>query len=208
MADLMRLLHLPTLYVGASLLLAPALQDAHGHKTASRTTNDVPWRQELYCGVNCLYVMLNVLGVRVTYDQVVDETHLTASGTDMAELQRVADKLGLHLVAVRATAQSALDWPLPAIIHQRKAGSRTGHFVLLLDQSKDSFTILDSNTGQVVVLGEATFLNDWSGYVLLRSAKRSRSYVAWIVLFWMFMGAAVCAMGIWRAFGRTRAVTT
>src|SRR5437764_775005 len=62
----------------------------------------VAWRQNYYCGVNCIYVMLKMVGKNTSYETLCDETSVGVQGSSMAELGRLAKIHGIELTPVKA----------------------------------------------------------------------------------------------------------
>lgn len=177
-----------------------------GPSQKSETAGNEPetWRSEMHCGVNCLYVLLRSLGTNVTYDRLCEQTALGPDGTSMAELARVSGSYGVPLVAVRSGPDGIDQWPLPAIVHQQRVMSSTGHFILLVGYNGDVFSVLDSTTGQLKAISRGDFLEKWSGFALLRNDPAPLGWEFWIAAGWLACGTILLGLGSWRWLARHR----
>jgi ABC-type bacteriocin/lantibiotic exporter with double-glycine peptidase domain len=156
----------------------------------------VEWRHTKRCGINCLYVMLRMLGTQVRYENVVAEAHITDQGTTIAELVRLAANYGTSLQPVRATKDTIRRWPLPAIVHLQNQDLTT-HYVLLLRASETGYVVLDCNSGELREWGPGEFLDKWTGYVLLQSDSSGHLFSPFFAGAWVILGCATLALGLW-----------
>lgn len=175
-----------------------------GPGAAAPAAAPVPWRRGQCCGLNCLYVLLRMHGVAVTYPDLADETEVGEQGSTMAELSRVAHAHGIDLTPMRATFESIDEWPLPAVVHlQRQDLDR--HYVLLLRKQGDQFVFLDCTSGALSFWQEAEFRDKWSGYVLLHNPPgRWPRLPSWAPYAWLACGVCVLGAGLVRRVRKGR----
>lgn len=164
---------------------------------AKPSTRREPWRSEVYCGVNALYVMLRMLGVHATYDQLLKESSVGDRGSSMEELARVARLHGVTLTPMRGKAAGVASWPTPAIVHQQRRTDLMGHYVLYLGPSGDELLTLDCVSGQLASMSKGDFNDKWSGFVLVRSPGDSDRMQVF-AQGWLVFGLMVGIGGCWR----------
>ena len=144
---------------------------------------DLDWRSLNRCGPNSLYVFLEMSGKKVLYDSLVEKMHLTERGANVADLVRCAHEYGLDLTPLKASASALDDLPLPAIVHFNIAGDDKGHFLLLLKRTKnDDFATVECTVGEIKIIPRGTFLDRWSGVILVRSDQLRDSRVDYALI--------------------------
>jgi len=196
--------------LGLTLLLAglPAqAADAPNPSPAGQgpSAAKVAWRKTQRCGLNCLYVLLRIHGVEVSYQELADETVVGDQGSTFAELSRVARRHGFDLTPMRATWESIDDWPLPAVIHL-ESQNLDRHYVLLLRREGEEFVIFDCTDGEVSRWGEGEIRDKWSGYVLLHNPPgRWQRLLSWTPYAWLVCGGCMLGAGALRWSRNARA---
>lgn len=135
--------------------------------------NDVIWRSERCCGVNCAYVMLKTHEIQVDYMQLqrslLDSSELP-SLTDLRDAMREA---GLPVEIGKTTADGLTAIGKPVIAHLDLVGARGttgGHFVIVLSIDNNNIQYLDGTTALIQTKSTADFMRRWSGYVVFRDA--------------------------------------
>ena len=151
------------------------------------------WRTRRACGVNALYLFLQLHDVSVPYDQVVAATKVDQKGTDLAALMDAATRASLPCYVGKCSPATLGDIRLPAIVHcdaYFTDHNRLGHYFVLVarDLGRKALVLLDGVTGNFVFMDEARFAKTWSGYFL---ACRPRS-VGVFTLVLVVAGACVC----------------
>jgi hypothetical protein len=105
-------------------------------------------------------------------------------GMSLLELQDATTALGLRTEVRRCSfdeLRRAFESPVIAYVVDRAP-----HFVVVVDVTEDSVTVLDGTTGERRTLTSQTLNNIWSGYVLAPASGLS--------VFWLFLAIAPCAL--------------
>jgi Peptidase C39 family len=190
------------IFIAAAGWALPTLSHAAAGPSRIPAAQPVEWRHTKRCGLNCLYVMLRMIGAQVSYQTLGSEVQVTDQGTTMAELVRVAALHGAILQPMRATKESIPQWSLPAIIHLQNQ-DLTAHYVLLLRSTGNGFVVLDCNSGELREWGAGEFLDKWTGYVLMQPPP-GLLFTPIAASLWVGFGCAVLGLGLWQWMLRPR----
>jgi len=119
------------------------------------------------CGPACVATLLEMRGIHKTEKQVSREVFCSARGSEMWQLGRCLQKNGL-CVHVVPTSHKPLDLPVPCLASVGLGGKEgISHAIIILDKTRDSFTIIDPLTGRFEWTKEKTWHNYYfHGYLL------------------------------------------
>ncbi len=116
------------------------------------------------CGPESLSLVCQMLGVKVTAEEIAHMINLTEKGASMKDLADAAHKLGLKAVGRKIDIADLMKMRHPVIAH-----IKPDHF-LVVEPISDSKLLLFENTldkGPIVTAEQ--FRNIWDGYVLVIS---------------------------------------
>ena len=133
-------------------------------QAATTSMSEDYWRNPRRCGLNCLYGYLNLHGREIELAPLAARLPLGKNGASLEDLRQAASDLGVNSSVVRMTDADLSRIPLPAIAHFDVRG---GHFQLVLGVNSATITTADMSTGEILELSHATFLETWSGYLLI-----------------------------------------
>ena len=95
------------------------------------------WRNDIACGVNCLYVLLKLHDVKVDYGHLFDNMLRAGRETSLLDIQRAGAEYGLRYEKGRSTPEG-LQSPTKAVIcHTENPVTGKGHFVPVLRADAD-----------------------------------------------------------------------
>lgn len=175
---------------------------------ATVATGDAPatalerWRSENACGVNCLYVMLDVYGINVNYTQLMGRLIGGIEETSLLDLKRAAVEKGLACEMGKTTPEGLRRATGPVICHCEDELTGRGHFVLVLKSDRDGLVTMDGTTCLLRRLDWTSFDKNWSGYVLYTSPDRMWSGTG---LLSVATGIGLGAVAVFAAQGAVRA---
>ncbi len=162
---------------------------------------DMVWRSEKMCGVNCVYFLLRAGNIIPDYERLSREMVRQDSLTSLTDLKRCAETHGLRCALGKTNPAGLGKLPMPLIAHFDLVGVRGksgGHFVVVLRANDDGVVYVDGTLAEIRVVSAAEFQRVWSGYILyMRSRPR--------VFDWLWMAGAVLG-GALLGFTMERAV--
>lgn len=119
----------------------------------------------LVCGSNALYMLLRLYDIQVDQEQLAATVPVNNNGTSLAELREAAASLGLEATVRRCSLDELRGHvQSPFLAHLAMVSQ---HYVVVIDVSDDSVTLLDGTTGKLETLKRSWVEERWSGYVLL-----------------------------------------
>jgi RNA polymerase sigma factor (sigma-70 family) len=113
------------------------------------------------CGLACLAMVARSHGLDVSLAQVRQRLQPGTRGSNLLELQRAAEGLGLRARAVRIGPDHLESLALPAVAHLTD-----GHYVVVYGVNTSEIVAGDPATG-IVTLKAGAFRHGWSGHALL-----------------------------------------
>ncbi len=150
------------------------------------------WRDQKRCGLNCLYGYLKLHDKTISLKAIDEAVPVGDEGANMADLRRVAIRLGLPSRVVRAGSSDLAGFTLPVIAHLRGRG---GHFVLLLGANTNVVSVSDMTNGRINDMSHDSFLAVWSGYLLVPDDGIPLRF--WVLGSGAVLALAVCLLN-WR----------
>jgi hypothetical protein len=160
---------------GTETLAAPS---ASGGAPTGVATDRERWElwktNRLKCGTNCVYMFLNIMGLRVRFSEVDALLPVGPRGLSLAQLREASRRLGLRMKVVRATRHDLDRIPLPVIMHltqfpqaSSKQQAGTGHFMILLSWDERGYRVIDGSFGTVYFFKPERLHEFWDGYLLV-----------------------------------------
>jgi hypothetical protein len=125
------------------------------------------WRFGNKCAVNSLYLLLRLRGKPVTYPEVEAVLPVTANGTNLADVRRCAEGLGLRCRVIKTTPEALYRCPLPAIAHTEEQKATTGHYVVITAVGLDGIEAIDGTSAAINLTPMGSFRKAWTGYLLV-----------------------------------------
>jgi hypothetical protein len=164
----------PRLIDGAAVVLLALVAIAHGQETTSAAslekTSDLLWRTPKSCGVNAVYILLQLKGGQASYADVRSRVPVDDEGSSLADLRDAVNDFGFRAELSRMNERSLAECPLPFIAHFEQ-GKRSGHFVVVTAVGNGFLECIDGTAATTDIIPRAAFLSKWSGYVLIARAK-------------------------------------
>jgi ATP-binding cassette subfamily B protein len=117
------------------------------------------------CGAAALATLARHYRRPLSVERLRDLAGTDRVGTNLLGLLQAAEQLGFSAKAVKATNETLVLAPLPAISHVLTAEGR-GHFVVLYKVGRSSVVVADPARGLLRISREQ-FNRDWTGYLLL-----------------------------------------
>ncbi len=137
------------------------------------------WRTQKRCGINAMYIFLQVLGAPVSYDDILKTLPVKEGGTSMADLKRFTSHWVSGCTVIRTTDRGLESQQCPAIAYVREDSGQQGHFVVVCDVGPTGVRIIDGTAGAVTVETMDKFLKQWDGYLLVRPRQNSIASYLW-----------------------------
>lgn len=125
------------------------------------------WRFGNKCAVNTLFLMFKLAGRPVDYSEIEARLPVTDAGSNLADVRRCAESLGLRCKIVKASPESLPRLPLPAIAHMEEERAVTGHYVLVVATSTESIESIDGTSAAMTVSSMGDFRKRWTGHLLV-----------------------------------------
>jgi HlyB family type I secretion system ABC transporter len=144
----------------------------------------VPQLDEMDCAAASLAMICRYFGKRVSIVRIRALAHTSLDGTSLRGICSAAQELGLAARAVKASATTVDDMPLPAIIHWENY-----HWAVLQNVSATHVELVDPAVGRRRIT-RAELAEKWSGYAALfdyteafeKTPERGRNW-AWLAPF-------------------------
>src|SRR5579871_2399521 len=157
------------------------------------------WRHPLSCGVTSCYVLLRLLASPVTYDDCAHVIPITDHGSNMLDMKRGCEVLGLRVEVVMASPSELDGITFPVIAHvfpAMKTWTGTGHFVILLGINEHRVCFFEpSSTGAQYAL-RGDFARAWSGALLVPDRHIASSPNERLVLPYIVCAALVASIAL------------
>jgi hypothetical protein len=152
--------------------------------------------KRLVCGPNVLYMLLNLQGRRVSFQQVVRELGSDNKITSMLELREAAARLGLPSRIRRCSLEDLDRCSLPCIAHTRsdyiQRDNQSGHYIVVLKVDMNIVEFIDGTCGNVVRTRRTKISDIWTGYVL----EPRLANEAWVQLITLNGGGLLAVLGV------------
>ena len=172
---------LRTSLVGAVLLAVVAIGAVRGGEDPGSNPDPdlstVPVKT-LVCGPNVLYMLLQLQGRPVTYQQVAQALGSDNKLTSLIELREAAARLGLPARIRHYTLEDLDRCTLPCIAYTRSGyvhrDDQSGHYIVVLKADGERVHLVDGTSGEVFHVLRTKLPGIWTGYVLEpRSAQQA-----------------------------------
>jgi len=141
--------------------------------------DDLIWRAERACGVNCAYLLLRYHDQAVVY-RALEADLVRDDLASLADLKRATSSRGLATQVLRADRRGLEALSKPLVAHLDKVsprGETSGHFVLVLKtDSEDGVDCIDGTTAEPQTIPWSDFSRDWSGHVLAIATRSPLSH--------------------------------
>lgn len=164
------------------VLLVSALALSCFPQETSRPESSNNWREQVSCGVNCVYFFTLFFDLDKTYDEVVLQVPITDSGSQLSDMANALRHFGLHVNVSKLSPSELENATLPVIVHTYVTDSsadvlvESGHFLVLIEKNEDKYVAFDpskSNSG-LITISKGEFIRAWSGFVLSEANSPSR----------------------------------
>jgi ATP-binding cassette subfamily B protein len=126
----------------------------------------VKQRDSTDCGAACLSAVAQYYGLRLPVSRIRQLAGTDEKGTSAKGLVEAAKALGFAAKAVRGGPDSLAAIPTPAIAHV-VVGGILNHFVVLQRITPSRVVVMDPRDGRTHTISRASFLQEWSGVLLL-----------------------------------------
>jgi hypothetical protein len=159
-------------------------------------SEELVWRSERACGVNCVYLMLGYFDKDVRYEKLERDLWIEQGRLNsLTDLKRELVASGLSVMIARADREALKTGPLPVIAHMEVVtgrGDKKGHFVLVTIADDNDVSYVDGTTAVPQTVPWREFERDWTGYVLIHD----RPGAGWLLRSAVFVavGAAFSAL--------------
>ncbi|RYY29996.1 MAG: peptidase domain-containing ABC transporter [Chitinophagaceae bacterium] len=118
------------------------------------------------CGAACLASVAAYYNLQVPVSRIRQYAGTDQKGTNVLGLIEAAEQLGLEARGAKGSAESLEKIPLPAILHLVVKNSYH-HYVVVYKAGKKIITLMDPATGRIAKQSKPSFLEEWSGIVVL-----------------------------------------
>src|SRR5690606_2542975 len=118
------------------------------------------------CGAACLLSVASFHGMSLSLAEVRKLTATGRFGTSLKGLQAGAMALGFDAKGIRASPESLMALPKPAILHLA-TGNKSFHFVVLFRYRKRYLQIMDPADGAFHRVSHDDFEAKWTGAALI-----------------------------------------
>jgi hypothetical protein len=132
------------------------------------------------CGLNSIYLLLQLRGLDISYDSLKNDVTTTGGGASMEELQSAAQKHGVK-AEVRQIAPSDLSSVQLPVIARLNIGESDGHFVVLTHVDADKTTFIDGSSLRTTIARSDAFHDEFSGYVLTTPRRWILTWTRWLL---------------------------
>ena len=117
------------------------------------------------CGAACLASVAASYGRHIPLARIRQYASTDKQGTNVLGMVEAATQLGFACKAVRGGADCLSQIPLPSIAHLEVRDLH--HFVVFYRFKKNRITLMDPEDGRFHTLSKETFLEQWTGVLLL-----------------------------------------
>lgn len=143
------------------------------------------WRRPEADGLNCLFVLMQLYGVAVSYQelQATFELHKSPehpAAISLLDLRNIASQYGLRVDLVRSSPGEELYDLLPAVTLLSSPRNGRGEYALLFETcvASDEVQIMHGGFVWLGRLSQDRFRRDWSGIVLTAAEHDSTNWFA------------------------------
>lgn len=173
---------------------------------------DSPFQDGFRCGPNSVFGVLRLLGVKVSYDEMMQHVETTDKGTSMQQLQDLAAVRGVELAARKGfTIDDLVAAPKPMILHLNGTNKeddifREDHFLVLIHSDTTNgrrfFSFIDSTNFLPVQYRADQIARAMSGYGLVVTSSGGMGQSGLMLLRGMvgllFVVDLILAFTLWR----------
>ncbi|MCL2004611.1 MAG: cysteine peptidase family C39 domain-containing protein [Planctomycetaceae bacterium] len=135
-------------------------------------------RDKLFsCGVNSLYLFLNLHGHQTDFETLKSEVTIGDNGTSLYDLQNAAVAVGMPVETVQCSYSTlcSLNMPVIAWINRNPNEANEsviGHFIVLIKADADGIVYLDGTSGEQSSMQLASFAQQWNGMLVRKKENR------------------------------------
>jgi predicted double-glycine peptidase len=148
------------------------------------------WRDPRSCGVQSVYSLLKLSGIDVDYEQLQQLIPITSQGSNISDMSAACSRLGLETDVLLLSPRTLSSIQPPFIAHvsssrllQKASQELTQHFVVVLQIDGTYVTILEPTLAFAMRVPRGDFIDQWSGYTLIRSTHKSAKWSRLALLF-------------------------
>jgi len=161
------------------------------------------WQGKDRCGLNCVYAMLRLNHVRISYRDLEQKAGpVPTGGFNMQKLKELCESCGFPVEVIHGSISHALRLDPPLILHIGNLES-PGHFMCVASHANGSYVLLDGTSGTIKSYSNGTGVNSIaslerasSGYFLVPKDKLGYSFgFKALVLFGITFGLVIVWMG-------------
>jgi hypothetical protein len=147
------------------------------------------------CGLNSLFLLLQLSGHNVSYKQTREAVVIGPNGSSLSELQQAASRLGVKTAVSRCSMAELMHMPKPVIAYLRletgDTPERAGHYVVVMAANENGVEFIDGTFATALKDSASNFEAVWSGHVLAPAAAQG----------WVRPLALIAAVGLWVGMG-------
>ncbi len=126
------------------------------------------WRDIRHCGPNAVYMLLRMLQMDCTYQQVSNQIPVSQDGASLLDMRDALNKLGCPSRVAKATPSQLSTISLPAIAHVETGSQTTGHYVLITQVGEKFVRVIDGSTAVSTNMTMSEFQAKWTGFLLVK----------------------------------------
>jgi hypothetical protein len=125
------------------------------------------WRKAENDAINCLYFLLRLSEIEVSYHDVAAYFDYGARTTSCQELAKAAGYFGLQLEVRRCRPADIEVLDYPAIVYLENSVGDPGRVSVVLSMRDSRCLLVEGPTASLASISRDSFLRTWSGYALL-----------------------------------------
>lgn len=157
------------------------------------------WRRAEWDGVNCLYLQMRVLGVRLPYEKFLDRVLAAEDVDSFAGLEKLGRESGCSVITVRSSFKAIREARVPIVAHMEDdTPGRGGGFVLLLGFNDGFVSMIDGRTVGATQMSEDEFRRAWSGYALVPAQDSWSTFAVGLLVLSLIVVAHTVIKFVWR----------
>lgn len=150
-----------------------------------------PWQNGKMCGPVALYILLNLQGRVVSYEDVRGGMTVGADGTSMAALQDTAAQFGVRLRPVKVAADDLKTLPTPFLVHWMPTGDdpSTGHFDVVIGHVEGiGYDTVDTSQCLLKRINYSSASPQFDGYALILDRSDWGNQLLWAAFYALLAG--------------------
>lgn len=127
----------------------------------------VKQRDIMDCGAACLMSVSAHYNLHIPISKIRQYANTDRKGTNVLGLIEASEKLGFIAKGVKGNWDALSKIPKPAIAHLHLKEKNLLHYVVILKVDEKHIVIMDPGTGEIIKKTKETFLNDWTGILVI-----------------------------------------